>query len=90
MSFYIGVVALIALFAWLVGFGRPRPAPAPPEDDVTTPIDESELEAAERDVREDPSARPIQDAVESDPDAPDADWGPGTPGSNRGPLPGIM
>lgn len=88
MSLYIGIAALIALFLWLAGVGRPARVVAP-EDDVSTPIDEDELSAAERELRADPGARPIHEAAESDPDDPD-DWGPGTPGSNRGPLPGIL
>jgi hypothetical protein len=88
MSLYVGVAALIALFLWLTGVGRSPRLPAP-EDDVTTPIDHDELAAAERELRDDAGARPIQETAESDPDDPD-DWGPGAPGSNRGPLPGIL
>ena len=88
MSLYIGIAALIALFAWLTGFGRSRTM-VTPEDDIVTPIDEDELAAAERELRDDRTARPIHDAVENDPNDPD-DWGPGTPGGNRGPLPGIL
>lgn len=85
MSLYIGLAALAALLVWLLGFGQ-RPRDIPPEDDVVTPIDTDELAAAERELRDDPSARPIHDAIESDPNDPD-DWGPGSPG--RGGLPGI-
>ena len=88
MSLYIGIAALLALFLWLTGIGRSPRQPAP-EDDVVTPIDEDELAAAERELREDPLARPIHETAETDPDDPE-DWGPGTPGSNRGPLPGIL
>jgi len=87
MSTWIGLAALVALLAWLMGLGRDRRA-APPEDDVTTPVEEDELSAAERELREDASARPIHETAESDPDDPD-DWGPGSPGG-RGTLPGIL
>jgi hypothetical protein len=87
MSLYVGIAALVALFLWLAGVGRPARVPAP-EDDTSTPIDHEALAAAERELLDDPGARPIHEAAESDPDDPD-DWGPGTPGRNRGPLPGI-
>jgi hypothetical protein len=64
---------MAALLMWLLGAGRPGSRPAP-EDDVVTPLDETELAAAERELREDPEARPIHDAFEDD----DDDWGPGT------------
>ena len=87
MGLFIGLALLAALFLWLTGVGK-APGHAAPEDDVDTPIDEDELSAAERDVRDDRSARPIQDADGNADD--DDDWGPGAPGSNRGPLPGIL
>lgn len=84
MGALIGLIVLAALFAWLMGFGSRRPAPAP-EDDVHSPPDHDELEAAEAELRRDPSARSIGEALEGEDD--DDDWGPGSPG--RGGLPGI-
>jgi hypothetical protein len=72
MAELLGVVAIVAVVVWLVS-ARRRPGPAP-EDDVTTPVDQSELEAAERDLETDPRARPLHDGFE-DEDADD--WGPG-------------
>lgn len=72
MAELLGVVAIVAVVVWLVG-ARRRPVPAP-EDDVTTPQDQSELEEAERDLEQDSQARPLQDGFESE-DADD--WGPG-------------
>jgi hypothetical protein len=76
-------IALIAAFlAWLLGVGK-RKRPTAPEDDLSTPIDEAELDEAERAVRNDPDAKPAADAVDSD----DDDWGPG---SGHSPLPGVL
>lgn len=92
MGGLIAVVALVALLAWLFGFGKERHEPAP-EDDVNTPVDLDELTAAELEVRDDRSIRSISDAMK-DPDAAidqaaeDDDWGPGT--GRGGPLPGII
>ncbi|MBA2292366.1 MAG: hypothetical protein H0W15_07920 [Gemmatimonadales bacterium] len=84
MGFYIGLGLLAVLFVWLIGIGKAGRAVAP-EDDITTRIDTGELADAERDVRNDPAAMPIQEAVD-DPD----DWGPGTPGSGGNRLPGVL
>lgn len=84
MGALIGLIALAALFAWLMGFGSRRPAPAP-EDDIDSAPDHDELAAAEAELRQDPSARSIGEALEGEGD--DDDWGPGSPG--RGGLPGI-
>jgi predicted small lipoprotein YifL len=84
MGALIGLLALAALFAWLMGFGSRRPAPLP-EDDVETPADLDELAQAEAELRRDPQARSIGEALEGEGD--DDDWGPGSPG--RGGLPGI-
>lgn len=65
------------LLAWLLGGGR-GPSQVAPEDDIDTPVDIGELEAAELEMRDDPSPRPIQDAFADD----DDDWGPGTSKSN--------
>ncbi len=81
MVMVFGAVVVLALLAWVMGFGSPRPAPAP-EDDVTTPIDREALAEAERELHEDGGARPIGDAIEED------DWGPGTGG--KGGLPGFF
>jgi hypothetical protein len=72
MAELLGVVAIVAVVVWLLG-SRRRPVPAP-EDDVTSPVDHSELEAAERELGEDLKARPLHDGFE-DEDADD--WGPG-------------
>jgi hypothetical protein len=72
MTELLGVVAIVAVVVWLVG-ARRRPGPAP-EDDVTTPVDQRELEEAERDLEEDSKARPLHDGFEAE-DADD--WGPG-------------
>jgi hypothetical protein len=80
-------IALIAAFsAWMFGFGKHRPEAAP-EDDIQTPIDENELEAAERELQADGSARPIGEALAGEEGSEDDDWGPGT---GRSSLPGII
>lgn len=69
MPLLAGIVVAVALLAWVL---LPRRTPVPaPEDDTTSPIDREELEAAERELQEDPGARSI-DEEEAD------DWGPGT------------
>jgi hypothetical protein len=73
MATVLGVAVLAALLMWLLGAGR-SPVPVAPEDDVETPLDAAELAEAERELREDPEARPIHDAFDDD----DDDWGPGT------------
>jgi hypothetical protein len=77
----IGAVALAAVLAWLLGFGK-RERMVAPEDDVETPTDVDELTEAEAEVMGE-GARPITDAFDDD---DDEDWGPGTSRSN---LPGI-
>ena len=81
LSTWVGIAAMGALLAWLLGIGKRQDRRAP-EDDVDTPINTDELEAAERDVRDDPDARAAADAVDND----DDDWGPG---SGHSPLPGV-
>ena len=77
----ISVAFLGAFLAWLMGVGGKRAVA--PEDDIDTPIDRSELEEAERAIRDDPDARAAADAVDDD----DEDWGPG---SGHSALPGVM
>lgn len=84
MGSLIGIAAMIALLLWLLGVGKARPVVAP-EDDVSTPTDTDELAEAEAELAEDPSPRPIHEAMEGEDD--DEDWGPGTSRSN---LPGII
>lgn len=84
MGSLIGIAAIMALLLWLLGVGKARPVPAP-EDDVFTTIDTDELAEAEAELAEDPSARPIHEAMEGEDD--DEDWGPGSSRSN---LPGII
>ena len=67
------VAFLVGIFLWLV-LPRRKRTPAP-EDDVTTPIDEAELAAAERQLAEDPEARSLGERAE---EAAEDDWGPGT------------
>ncbi|MEO5798831.1 MAG: hypothetical protein ABIZ70_13995 [Gemmatimonadales bacterium] len=86
MSNLIAFAVVGAFLIWLLGVGKGRPAVAP-EDDVETPIDEDELEAAEREVREDASAKPIGEALAGEEGNDDDDWGPGAGRSN---LPGII
>ncbi len=87
MGSLIGLVALAALFIWLLGVGTRRPVPAP-EDDVATPIGRDELAEAEAALREDRSTRSIGEALAAEGgDEEDEDWGPGSPG--HGGLPGI-
>lgn len=69
MGGIIAAIAIAGLVLWLTGGSRKRTAPAP-EDDVTTPIDREELEAAERELADDREARDAEDE--------DEDWGPGT------------
>lgn len=84
----IVIIALVAAFlVWLLGLGKGRAASAP-EDDVATPVDEDELATAEREVRDDDSARPIGEALkDAGGEDDDDDWGPGT---GRSSLPGIL
>ncbi len=81
MSTWIGLAALAALLFWLLGTGR-RERTVAPEDDVHTPTDHDELDEAEREIKDDPDARPAADAVDDDED----DWGPG---SGHSPMPGV-
>jgi len=76
---WIGIALIAVLLIWLLGVGKRKPVA--PEDDVDTPIDEHELAEAERELRDDPDARPNG---EED----DDDWGPGTGGSS--PVPGVL
>ncbi|MES2304134.1 MAG: hypothetical protein V4558_01430 [Gemmatimonadota bacterium] len=85
MSSLIAFAVLAAFLVWFLGLGKGRPVAAP-EDDVVTPVDEDELEAAEREVRE-AGARPINEALADEEGHDDDDWGPGTSRSN---LPGIV
>jgi hypothetical protein len=71
MGLWIGVAVLGALLVWLF-IPRRRGMPAP-EDDVRTPIDQEELDEAERELRGDPGARPLDRGMDDDQD----DWGPG-------------
>ncbi|HEX3926775.1 MAG TPA: hypothetical protein VHW65_02165 [Gemmatimonadales bacterium] len=82
MTTWIGLIALGALLIWLLGVGKRRDVPAS-EDDVDTPVDLDELEAAERAVKDDPDAKAAADAVDDD----DEDWGPG---SGHSPIPGVL
>lgn len=82
---FIGVVALVGVLLWLMGVGRRRPAPQP-EDDILTPMDRDELAEAEAELAQDPSAKPIHEALGGDAEDDD-DWGPG---SSRSGLPGIL
>ena len=72
----IGVVALVAILAWLFRGKRSRPAPAP-EDGIDTAIDHRALEEAERELAEDSQAHPVNDERDDD------DWGPGATPSGR-------
>ncbi|MGE0443351.1 MAG: hypothetical protein AB7L66_08820 [Gemmatimonadales bacterium] len=63
----LGTIAVVGVLIWVFGGGRQRAVPAP-EDDVTTPVDYDELEAAERELAEDADPRTLED---------DDDWGPG-------------
>jgi len=81
MTTWIGLVLAVALLVWLLGVGKRRPIA--PEDDVTTPIDHDELTEAEREIKDDPDAKPAADAVDDDND----DWGPG---SGHSPMPGVL
>ena len=80
---WVGIAAIAALLYWLLGIGKRQDARRqPPEDDVETPIDHAELDAAEREIRDDPDAKAAADAV----DDSDDDWGPG---SGHSPIPGV-
>ena len=75
MGLWIGVALLGALLFWL--FRRPRfrlRSMPSPEDDPKIPIDHAELEAAERELQQDPRPRALEHGVDDDED----DWGPGT------------
>lgn len=65
------VVLLVAFILWLVSPGAKQQATP---DDPVEPVDEAELEAAEREVQDlDVNQRP-EDGFEGD------DWGPGASG----------
>ena len=70
MRIVAAVAVALALLFWLFRPVPRRAVPAP-EDDVRTPIDREELEAAERELREAGEARPLGQEDEDD-------WGPGT------------
>ena len=82
LSAWVGIAAMAALLVWLLGVGRRQDRRRAPEDDLETPIDRAELDAAEREIRDDPDARAAADAVDNDED----DWGPG---SGHSPIPGV-
>mgnify|MGYP001366560964 CR=1 FL=1 len=69
MAAVFAVLALVGLMVWVAAGRRPPAVPAP-EDDVTTPIDRAELEAAERELLEDSDPGSFEDEA-------DDDWGPG-------------
>lgn len=71
MTLLIGLAVLAALAIWLLLPSR-RPPPEP-EDDVGKPIDRAELAEAERELADDPGARPLEQGMDDDKD----DWGPG-------------
>ena len=84
LTTWIGIGVMALLLVWLLGVGKRQDARKPaPEDDVNTPIDHSELDAAEREIRDDPDAKAAADAVDTD----DDDWGPG---SGHSPMPGVL
>ncbi len=60
-------VLIVALLAWLFAPGRRRPA------DAAEPADLSELEAAEREVRDLGAGQQPEEGFAGD------DWGPGAP-----------
>ncbi len=65
------VVFIVAFLVWLVAPGTRQPATP---DDPVEPVDQDELDAAEREVRDlDINQRP-EDGFEGD------DWGPGAGG----------
>jgi hypothetical protein len=83
ISTWVGIAAMAALLYWLLGIGKRQDAHRQePEDDVETPIDHAELDAAEREIRDDPDAKAAADAVDDN----DDDWGPG---SGHSPIPGL-
>lgn len=73
MGLWIAIAVMGILAGWL--FLPRRRAVPEPEDDVTTPIDREELEAAERELKEDRGAGSLGDRA--DPDDDYDDWGPG-------------
>lgn len=81
MASLIGIALMALLLLWFLGIGS-HARPAAPEDDLDTPLDHDELDAAEREIRNDRDARAAADAMVDD----DEDWGPGS-GSSM--LPGI-
>ena len=74
MTGLVGLALLIALVFWLVGVGRRRTLPAA-EDDLESPLDEESLAEAERELKADREARPLQDGFDAD---ETDDWGPGS------------
>ena len=74
MRIAASVAVALALLFWLFRPVPRRGVPAP-EDDVRTPIDRDELDAAEREVRRDRQAKSLGSQAEED---VEDDWGPGT------------
>lgn len=69
MGLLLALGLIVVVVIWLA---RPKRQPAPEPGEEREPVDESELEAAEREVRDlDVHQRP-EDGFEGD------DWGPGT------------
>jgi hypothetical protein len=62
----VAIAVALLVFFW----PKPRRATPAPEDDVTTPIDQEELEQAERELRESRGGRSLDEAEEDD-------WGSG-------------
>lgn len=80
LSTWIGVVVIGAFLVWLLGLGKRKPIA--PEDDIGAAVNHDELAAAEREIKDDPTAKPAADAVDDE----DDDWGPG---SGHSPIPGV-
>ena len=81
LSTWIGIIVIAALLVWLLGVGKRTPIA--PEDDVDTAMDHDLLAEAEREIKDDPTAKAAADAVDDD----DDDWGPG---SGHSPMPGVL
>lgn len=78
MSWLVGLALLGALVGWLV---RPRKAEPGDPTDAIEPVDQDELDAAEREVRDLGTAQQPDEGFDGD------DWGPGASGRGRGKTP---
>jgi hypothetical protein len=72
MTYLFATMALLAAGLWLFRPRRRVPAEPWEGEDTVEPVDQAELDAAEREIQELDATRRPEDGFEGD------DWGPGT------------